>query len=335
MKKAHTLRIAEVIPQGKDAVLVSFSAPDGGSPGLSFVPGQYLTLAANVNGDEHWRCYSIVSEPAMDRTIGVLVRRVAGGLVSNWICDNANSGSTLRVLPPAGRFHLEQTGRPVLLFAGGSGIAPIFALARQALAEGAPRVFLFYANRDRATAMMMEELKALSENAGERLQIKFWYDSEDGYPTPIVLSSTVEAWKDADAYLCGPEPFMQLVRTVLREADFNPDRVHQEDFGAQSEDDDADVGEGEEASLSVQVKGQLHEVTVRGGQSLLSAMLAAGLHVPHSCKVGECASCMCRLLEGEVERLENSVLDEDDVENGWLLACSTRAAGKHIRVRFS
>ncbi|AJR26788.1 ferredoxin--NADP reductase [Sphingobium sp. YBL2] len=335
MKKAQTLRIAEVVRQGEDAVLVNFSALDGGAPGLPFVPGQYLTLAANVSGDEHWRCYSIVTDPSADRTIGVLVRRVAGGLVSNWICDHANAGSALRVLPPAGRFRLEQTGRAVLLFAGGSGIAPIFALARQALVDGAPQVFMFYANRDRATAMMMDELKELSQDAGDRLHIRYWYDSEDGYPTPAILSSTLDGWKDADAYLCGPEPFMRLVRAVLQQEGFDPDRVHQEDFGAQDDEDETDTGEGEEAMLAVQVKGQLHEIPVKSGQSLLSAMLVAGLHVPHSCKVGECASCMCRLLEGEVERLDNSVLDEDDVASGWLLACSTRAAGRNIRVRFS
>jgi 3-ketosteroid 9alpha-monooxygenase subunit B len=336
MKFAHTLQIAKVLPQGRDAVLLSFVAKDGGAPNLSFRPGQYLTLGADVGRDEHWRSYSITSEPGADDAISVLVRRVAGGVVSNWICDNVRVGQQMRVLPPAGRFTLALSKEPVLLFAGGSGIAPIFALARQALVDGAPNVSLFYANRDRATAMLIEELDALSKIAGGRLQIRFWFDDRDGIPTQENLRSAAEGFENAHVYLCGPEPFMHAIRACLAGVGFDSTRVHQEDFGAPDEDDTRlDAGPGREALLRVRIKGKIHEVVVDGGRSLLSAMLNAGLQVPHSCKVGECASCICRLREGEVERLENSVLDADDASQGWIVACRSRALSKTLRVDFS
>jgi 3-ketosteroid 9alpha-monooxygenase subunit B len=335
MKFAHTLQIAKVLPQGRDAVLLSFVSEAGGAPNLAFRPGQYLTLGADVSGSEHWRSYSITSEPSADEAISVLVRRVAGGLVSNWICDNVRVGQQMRVLPPAGRFTLALSKEPVLLFAGGSGIAPIFALARQALAEGAPKVSLFYANRDRATAMLIEELDALSKIAGDRLRIRFWFDDTDGIPTRKNLRSAAEGFENAHVYLCGPEPFMHAIQACLPEAGFDPERVHQEDFGASDEDAGLDAGPGREALLRVKIKGKIHEVVVDGRRSLLSAMLNAGLQVPHSCKVGECASCICRLREGEVERLENSVLDDDDAAQGWIVACRTRALSKTLRVDFS
>lgn len=334
MKKALTLRIAEVLRQGRDAVLLSLSAEDGTTPNLRFVPGQYLTVAANVDGDEHWRCYSVTSEPKPDRPISVLVRRVAGGLVSNWICDNAQPGRTLRVLPPAGRFRLARHGNSVVLFAGGSGIAPIYALARQALQEGAPKVSLFYANRDRGTSMLMQELATLERSAGDHLQLTYWFDSETGLPTEQDLQASARGLEDADIYLCGPDAFMKAVRVSMQQLGFDDDRLYVENFGtpgAQETDGDDD----RESVMTVQVKGQAHDVVVKGKQSLLSAMLDAGLQVPHSCKVGECASCMCRLLEGEVERLENSVLDEDDVAEGWILACSSRIVSTRIRVHIS
>jgi 3-ketosteroid 9alpha-monooxygenase subunit B len=334
MKKALTLRIAEVLPQGRDAVLLSLSAEDGGTPNLRFVPGQYLTVAANVDGGEHWRCYSITSEPGPDRPISVLVRRVAGGLVSNWICDYARAGRTLRVLPPAGRFTLARYGNSVVLFAGGSGIAPIYALARQALQEGAPKVSLFYANRDRGTSMMMEDLAALERSAGDRLQLSYWFDSETGLPTAQDLQASARGLAGVDVYLCGPDAFMKAVRESMQQLGFDDGRLYVEDFGKLSEQEA--VGDDDrEAVMTVQVRGQVHDVVVKGKQSLLSAMLGAGLQVPHSCKVGECASCMCRLLEGEVERLENSVLDEDDLAEGWILACSSRIVSTRIRVRIS
>jgi 3-ketosteroid 9alpha-monooxygenase subunit B len=336
MKSAHTLQIAKVLPQGRDAVLLSFVAEDGGAPNLSFRPGQYLTLGADVSGGEHWRSYSITSEPSADESINVLVRRVAGGVVSNWICDNVRVGQQMRVLPPAGRFTLALSKEPVLLFAGGSGIAPIFALARQALAEGAPKVSLFYANRDRATAMLIEELAALSKIARDRFLIRFWFDDRDGIPTQENLRSATEGFEDAHVYLCGPEPFMRAIQACLPEAGFDPACVHQEDFGAPEEDESTlDAELAREALLTVKIKGKIHEIVINGRGSLLSAMLKAGLQVPHSCKVGECASCICRLREGDVERLENSVLDADDTSQGWIVACRTRALSKTLRVDFS
>lgn len=333
--RAQTLTITSVVPQGSDAILLGLG-DDGGQQQPRFQPGQYLTLAAEVGGDELWRCYSITSEPVAGQPVQVLVRRVAGGRVSNWLCDNARPGRQLQVLPPAGRFTLARPGQPVLLYAGGSGIAPVFALAREALARRAARVRLFYANRDRATAMLLAELQALQAGAAGRLEIEYWYDAEQGLPAQAVLEQQAHGLEPADAYLCGPEPFMRAAGAALRAAGFDAGRVHQEDFGAAVQGAAADPpADGPEALLTVQLKGQTHTVPVPPGETLLAAMLRAGLPAPHACQVGECASCMCRLQSGEVQRLDNSVLDDDDVADGWLLACRSRAASAALRLRFS
>jgi 3-ketosteroid 9alpha-monooxygenase subunit B len=335
-KRTYTLPITSVTPQGSDAILLSLGVDGEQQPHFGFQPGQYLTLAVNVQGDEHWRCYSITSEPAAGQPVSVLVRRVAGGRVSNWLCDNARPGQQLQVLPPAGRFTLARPGQPALLYAGGSGIAPIFALAREALAQGAARVRLFYANRDPATAMLLAELQALHAAAADRLEIVHWYDDRQGLPAQAMLAEQARGLEQADAYLCGPEPFMRAVSAGLRAAGFDAQRVHQEDFGAAVEDAAEETADaGPEAQLTVHIKGQPHTVPVHAGELLLTAMLRAGLPVPHACKVGECASCMCRLRAGEVQRLDSSVLDEDDVAAGWLLACRSRAASAALEVRFA
>lgn len=334
MKLASTLKVSEVSPQGRDAVLISLVPEDDVALDRSFKPGQYLTVAATIAGTEHWRSYSIISEPGDNRSIGILVRRVEGGLVSNWICDHVAIGQPMRVLPPAGRFTLARADRSVLLFAGGSGIAPIFALARQALAERAPKVGLFYANRDHASLMLKQHLDELSKRSDGRLQIRFWFDGDEGLPNEGVFLAVADAFGEADAYLCGPEAFMRGVRLALNRTGAGRWDVHQESFTAAADSRTEGAVDGPVSSLTVQIKGQVHELDVAIGQTLLSAMLDAGLRVPHSCKAGECASCMCRLLEGDVERLENSVLDEDDVAQGWILACSTRPIGSRVSVSF-
>jgi 3-ketosteroid 9alpha-monooxygenase subunit B len=334
MKPAHSLRIVQVIPQGTRAVLVSFGPDTHQAPHFTFEPGQYLTLSVNVNGNEECRCYSITSECAGGEPISVLVRRVQSGLVSNWICDHARSGDYMRVLPPAGRFTLVRRDHAVLLFAGGSGIAPIFALARHALAQGVPRVSLFYANRDRASAMLMAELDGLQQQAGVRLEVRFWYDTERGLPSQDELQRHVADPKRCDVYLCGPEPFMRTAAASMAQAGCDPACMYREIFGSGGNASGENDSSGMETLLKVKMKGRSHTVTVKGHESLLSAMLKAGLPAPHACKVGECASCVCHLESGEVERLDNSVLDENDVASGLLLACSTRARRGTVSVRF-
>ncbi len=345
MKVPHSLRVTQVIPQGTEAVLLSFAIEAEQEPHFIFKPGQYLTLAANVEGNDHWRCYSITSPPVSGEPISVLVRRVAGGVVSNWICDNIQVGDRMDVLPPAGSFTLARPGEAVLLYAGGSGIAPTFALARHALAKGAQQVVLFYANRDRATMMLHTELEDLRRESGDRFSIQYWFDDEQGLPSQKDLRDIAVALdgvekgveesikESADVYLCGPELFMKAVCESLEQTGINQERVHSEDFGAEM-DEDSSGEEGAESSMVVKIKGEEHTVPVNGQQSLLSAMLNAGLPAPHACRVGECASCICSLEQGEIDRLESSVLDEDDEEDGWLLACRARAISKTLKVRF-
>lgn len=297
MRIAYTLEVARVIPDGSDAVLLSFALQAQHRQLFQFEPGQYLTIAANIGGDSHWRCYSITSEPRQPQ-LCVLVKRMAGGCVSNWICDNVRPGMRIEVMPPAGRFILSCPGCPALLFAGGSGIAPIFALARQALEEGAPRVSLFYANRDRLTAMLLAGLKDLQRNAPEKFSLRLWFDVQDGLPTSDALRDQALGLEDGAVYLCGPEPFMEAVKAVLEETGFDRTRIYQENFGAAVEND-AGSEAGAALLLTVQVKGKEYTIAASRRETLLSAMLNAGLVVPHSCRLGECASCVCRLEQGE------------------------------------
>lgn len=332
MKKAHELRLGDVIPQGSDAVLLRFQPDAALAEDFRFEPGQYLTLAAGPADARQWRCYSLTSAPGAP--LDVLVRRVRGGLVSNWLCDNAQPGDSLTVLPPAGHFTLHREGEPVLLFAGGSGIAPIFSLARQALEKGATRVSIFYANRSRASAMLVRELSELQARHGERLEVQYWHDDEDGLPSAPLLAAYATARSDRDVYLCGPEPFMRTVDAALAQAGFDASRIYREEFDAAPEEPASDADGERVTQLTVQFGGNTTTLPVHGKESLLTAMLNAGLAVPHACKAGECASCMCRLVSGEVEHLNNAVLDEDDVADGWLVACRTRALGDTLEVRF-
>ena len=78
-----------------------------------------------IDGDEQLRSYSMSSAPATDRDLTVTVKRVAGGLVSNWFLDNLAEGDVMEVTKPAGVFCPQEAERPVLGFCGGSGVTPV------------------------------------------------------------------------------------------------------------------------------------------------------------------------------------------------------------------
>ena len=128
MRQVISLPVTGAIPQGRDGFLLSFSVPNEHRDSFCFKPGQYLTLRGGQE-EAVWRCYSITSAPQRREGISVLVKRVPGGKLSNWLCDHAKVGLSIEVLPPAGSFLLARPDHPVLLYAGGSGIAPIYALA--------------------------------------------------------------------------------------------------------------------------------------------------------------------------------------------------------------
>lgn len=331
MIEAHTLHVDRITPQGTDAVLLSLK-PDANEVGaFGFQPGQYLTLEGGPPGHRQWRCYSITSAPHTDGVIDVLVRRVPGGLVSNWVCETLRVGDSIKAMPPAGRFLLREPEQPVQLFAGGSGIAPIISLARQALERSQARVTLFYANRNRATLMLLDALNELLTHHANRFNVQYWFDDETGLPDAETFKPILAG--HGDTYICGPEPFMQAVVAAAQGFGVPDSHLHLESFAADDEHSDG-ADSDKRVALEVTIAGSTHEMTVKGNETLLAAMLQAGLPVPYACRVGECASCMCRLVEGDVERLENEVLDEDDENDGWILACRSRARAEKIVVRF-
>lgn len=96
----------------------------------------------------------------------------------------------------------------------------------------------------------------------------------------------------------------------------------------------AELGNNSAIRLEVDLDGEHHELTCARGEPLLTAMLRAGLKAPHSCRMGECGSCMCTLVTGAVHLRNNEVLDKHDLDQGWILACQAIADSPSVKVRF-
>ena len=132
---------------------------------FSFLPGQFISVSANIDGKAHWRAYSISSSPAQPDTVSITVRRVAGGLVSNWLLDNVRSGVELPAMAPAGDFALQAADVPanIALFSAGCGITPMMSMTRWLLeTRTATDIHFFHSARSEDEFIFRDELQDLA-----------------------------------------------------------------------------------------------------------------------------------------------------------------------------
>ncbi len=296
-----------------------------------YTPGQFLNFRVPHDGGELIRSYSLSSAPCTDPDMTICVKRVAGGRGSNWLNDHLTIGMCIEATRPAGRFVLREGNAPLLLIAGGSGITPCISLIKQALVETGRQVKLLYANQTAASAIYRERLDLLESCFADRFICRHWFDDDSGFLTATDIAAVATGWEQADCYICGPEPLMDLAEetlaarfgasaTILTERFASPD-----DLSAQPAVDvstpppDALVD-----SFRLTLDGKNHRVPIAAGETLLQAAVTAGLDAPSSCTEGYCGTCMSWLRNGDVSMTSTRALSKRDIERGYVLACQSR-----------
>jgi 3-ketosteroid 9alpha-monooxygenase subunit B len=359
--ESFVLNVTEVIEETHDARSVVFEVPAELQETFAYTPGQFLTVA--VPSDRTGlaaRCYSLSSSPHSGRH-QITVKRTVDGYASNWICDNLKAGDTLRLLPPSGIFTPKDLNADLLLFGAGSGITPVISIARTALEKGSGKVVLFYANRDESSVIFASELTALSAEHPDRFTVVHWLETVQGLPSEAQLMTFASYFSEYTAFCCGPAPFMKAVATALKELGFPRERRHQEKFvslggnpfgdveevlAAQAtlaEADDADEPDDVPVpavtgpvNIEVELDGSQYAFDDWNGTTpLLEFLESKGVDAPFSCREGNCSSCACIVLEGDLSMKHNEVLDADDLADGIRLACQGQALTEKIRISYN
>jgi 3-ketosteroid 9alpha-monooxygenase subunit B len=342
------LQIAEVVAETDDARSLVFAVPDRpDDPGIAperlrYAPGQFLTL--RVPSDRTGsvaRCYSLCSSPFTDDALTVTVKRTADGYASNWLCDHAHPGMRIHVLAPSGNFVPKTLDDDFLLLAAGSGITPIMSICKSALSEGSGQVTLLYANRDDRSVIFRDGLRELAAKYPDRLTVVHWLESLQGLPSATALVKVAAPYTDRPAYICGPGPFMQAAREALETLKVPAQQVHIEVFKSLDSDPFAavtieDTAEGDEppATAVVQLDGETHTVSWPRNAKLLDVLLAKGLDAPFSCREGHCGACACTLRSGRVNMEVNDVLEQQDLDDGLILACQSHPESDSVEVTY-
>ena len=335
----HTLKVREVVEETADARSILFDIPAELSAQFAYKPGQFLTLHVPSGDKLLPRCYSLSSTPTADEPLRVTVKRVADGRASNWLCTHLRAGDMLDVASPAGLFSPKSFDGDFLLFAGGSGITPVYSIVRTVLASGKGRLRLIYANRDERSVIFGKELAELSRQRPNRLQVIHWLDVVQGIPSQAQISALAQGWTQAQCFICGPGPFMDSSAAALHDLGVPHSQVHIERFVSLPEDSEDDAPAAPEtigmaSAITVELDGVTTQLQCNSNQLLIDAMETAGMQPPYSCRSGACAACMCTLVEGEVDMRHNHVLDAKDLKQGWILACQSVPKSPKIHLRY-
>ena len=350
----HRLRVAQIVPETDDANSIRFEVPDDLKSAFAFKAGQHLTLRADIGGEEVRRNYSLCVAPD-EGQLKVTVKRIAGGVFSNWIADALKAGDELDVMPPHGSFTYPfEAGakRRYVAFAGGSGITPVMALIRTALAaESDSRFTLFYGNRDSNSVIFLDALADMKDRYMGRFELYHFLSDEDGevglfngmldqatcdaaVAALVGDVATVDAW-----FICGPGPMMDAAEASLHGQGAKHERIHLERFtaGRPSAALAAAMAQAQAEAAGLMVSVTLDGRTRRiafDGQNILDSARDAGLPAPFACKAGVCATCRARVTSGKVEMAVHYGLSDEEVAAGYVLTCQSVPVGEGVAIDY-
>jgi ring-1,2-phenylacetyl-CoA epoxidase subunit PaaE len=356
----HQLSIKKVSPEAAGSVAITFDIPSDSRDKFHFEPGQFLTLRADVNGQDVRRNYSISSPRSQLLQRGELeigIRPVEGGVFSNWAATQLKSGDTLKVMPPEGRFTIKKP-RAIhrVGFAAGSGITPILSIAATTLEEQTESKFtLIYGNRRMSSVMFNEALQDLKDRFPGRFtmihilsqqaqEVDLLQGRIDAHKVKAIVDALLPAKSMDEVFICGPEAMIEVTEKALIDAGVPANRVHSERFTtstSQAHKVQADMDASKEKTASAKsvhmtivLDGKEHEVALSPDEHVLDAALNAGLDLPFSCKAGVCSTCRCKVTQGEVTMDKNFTLEADEMAQGFALSCQARAATQKLVISF-
>ncbi len=356
----HELSIKKVSPEAADSVAITFDIPSESLEKFHFEPGQFLTLRADVNGQDVRRNYSISSPRSQflkRRELEIGIRPVEGGVFSNWAATQLKAGDTVKVMPPEGRFTIQKP-RAIhrVGFAAGSGITPILSIAATTLEEQTESKFtLIYGNRRMSSVMFNEALQDLKDRFPGRFtmihilsqqaqEVDLLQGRIDADKIKAIIHALLPAKSMDEVFICGPEAMIEVTEKALVDSGVPANRVHSERFttsASQAHKVQADIdaskvktASAKSVHMTVVLDGKEHEVALSPDEHVLDAALNAGLDLPFSCKAGVCSTCRCKVTHGEVTMDKNFTLEADEVAQGFALSCQARAATQKLVISF-
>ena len=352
----HALKVKAVKKETSDCVSVVFDVPEHLNETFRFIQGQSLTMRTMLHGKEVRRTYSICSSP-LDEQLKVAIKKVDGGLFSGFANEQLKPNDVLEVMPPIGRFYTTLNAsnkKNYIGFAAGSGITPLLSIIKTTLATEPNSSFtLVYGNKTRSSIIFFEELEGLKNKYINRFNLMHILSREKTEAElnfgRITKNKCNELFgklldlKTADEFfICGPEDMIFSVKEFLESKGIAEKKIHFELFTTKGQNKatrpkaQGASEEGPQSNITVKLDGRSFEFSIpfNSNTTILDAAMQQGADVPYACKGGVCCTCKAKLLEGEVKMDVHWGLEQEEIDQGFILTCQAQPATANVTVDF-
>jgi ring-1,2-phenylacetyl-CoA epoxidase subunit PaaE len=321
----------------------------------SYKPGQHGVFSFSVGENNLTRTYSFHTSPHVDDEVAITIRAVEGGLVSNFLTNTSPDRIQISLEKIEGGFTLEPSQdvkRHLIMFAGGSGITPIFSMVRSLLHnEPSSTVSLIYSNKTYNKIIFNKELQTLEAEFPTQLKVYHVITQDENVPADfpvfykgrlsklivkkIIKTILAEVSYHVEYYLCGPYLFMQLIEETIRVIGAHRPNINKEHFFIPDQTPAFDPATLPDREIILLIKDMERAITVKSGRSILQASLESGIQVPYSCTEGQCGTCRAKLIGGEVKLRKNHILTDAELNDGQILLCQGFPVSDGITIKTS
>lgn len=350
------IRVKQVRRETPDCISVSFDIPEELKNAFFYKQGQHLTLRTFINGEEIRRSYSLCSAPIEDEW-RVAIKQSDGGRFSSFANRQLKQGDVLEIMPPMGNFYTEidpENEKNYVAIVAGSGITPAISIIKTVLAKEPKSTFtLIYGNRTRNSIIFKDELEDLKNKYMQRFNLMHILSREltdspinhgriDAEKCSLIFGNNIASLKADDYFLCGPEAMIFAVKDFLEKSGVNPKQIHFELFvnpgqaeTAKSIEKETAATTGNKSKISAKLDGIVFQYEADyEAESILDAGLKEGIDLPYSCKGGVCCTCKAKLMEGEVKMDVHYGLEDEEIEDGFILTCQSHPLTDKVVVDF-
>lgn len=356
------LRVAAIFRETPLVKTFRLRDPAGGPIPFSFLPGQFLTYSAEIDGKLVRRSYTIASSAAQTAYVDTTIKREEPGVLSDYMHDKVAEGDLVEVMGPSGLFTF--TGKEadsVVLIGGGVGITPLMAAIRYLFDTAWPgEIFLIYGARSTEEFIFRDEIEYLQRRmhnlrvhaAMARAPGTAWLGHE-GPLTKGCLTQTVPDIARRRVHLCGPPGMMQAMKTFLAELGVPADQVKTEAFGPAlgavpppgatvvgpigvtranptGSTPPAPPPAVGPATATIRFARSDKTAPLPPDQSVLEVSEQVGVNIDFSCRIGICGVCKTQLLEGKVTMEVEEALTPEDKARNIILACQAKSIGNLV-----
>ena len=336
--KSQEVKILRVERTTNDAVKIIFDSKDQNFSMGEYIPGQYIPVEIELNGEKHRRSYSICS--SLNENMAIGVKRVESGIVSNYLND-CKEGQFLKVFKPEGKFTTHSTEGKIVCIAAGSGITPILSIIK----SNPTREFvLYYGNKTKAQTMFLEELIQL-----KNVVLIPYYSQEqvDNSKTGrITKEAFVEEIKTdlsllqaSEFFICGPHQMIKNIQEALKMFGVAENKIHFELFTVSTEAVDqnnlTENSSVDSFNLDFTLDDEQYSLEgLNAKKTILEHLDSNGIDAPYSCRGGVCSSCKAKVLEGRVDMKVNYSLTDEEIEEGYVLTCQALCQSNSVKITF-